>query len=142
MESDLLKCPNGITLDDEHNLYVANFDNGDVIKVTPDGDASRLATLPGNNNGHLTYVEQSLYVVARGDHRIYRVSLDGDVSPFAGDGVRGRKDGSAATARFSYPNDIAFDPKRRAFYVNDIASTTNEHTNLSPMVVRRIRLEP
>ena len=142
LQDELLQCPNGITLDDDANLYVANFNNGDVIKITPDAKPSRLATLPGNNNGHLTYHDGNLYVVARSDHRIYRVSLAGDATPFAGDGTRGRRDGPAATARFSYPNDIAFDPRTRTFYVNDIAATTGEHTQLSPMVVRRIQLAP
>ena len=142
VQDELLQCPNGITLDEAGNLYVANFNNGDVIEITPDGTPSRLATVPGNNNGHLTYAEGSLYVVARGDHRIYRVSLQGEVTPFAGDGVRGRVDGPAERARFSYPNDIAYDPRRRTFYVNDIAAATGEHTELSPMVVRRIRLDP
>lgn len=139
-ESDLLKCPNGIALDDAANLYVANFDNGDVVKITPRGAVSRLATLPGNNNGHLTHHDGGLYVVARGDHRIYRVSLEGEVTPFAGTGIRGRRDGPADEAQFSYPNDIAIDPEGQAFYVNELASTTSDPSELSPMVVRRIRL--
>ncbi|MDH3734714.1 MAG: hypothetical protein OEU54_14395 [Gemmatimonadota bacterium] len=31
LRSALLQCPNGITLDLDRNLYVANFDNGDVV---------------------------------------------------------------------------------------------------------------
>ena len=70
----LLSCPNGITIDPEHNLYVCNFNNGDVLKIDLFGAISRLATLPGNNNGHLTYHEGALYVVARSAHQIYRVT--------------------------------------------------------------------
>ena len=140
VEDELLKCPNGITLDDEHNLYVANFDNGDVVKISPEGGVSRLVTLPGNNNGHLVHYARHLYVVARGAHRIYRVSLDGHVTLFAGSGIRGRQDGPAENAQFSYPNDIAIDVEARTFYVNEIASTTGDANALSPMVVRRIRL--
>jgi sugar lactone lactonase YvrE len=142
VQSDLLKCPNGITLDDEHNLYVANFNNGDVVKITPTREVTRLGTLPGNNNGHLTYHEGLLYVVARSDHRIYQVTLDGEATPFAGTGERGRRDGEAASARFSYPNDIAWNAPERAFYVNEIASTTSDASELSPMAVRRVRLAP
>ena len=136
----LLSCPNGITLDDEHNLYVANFNNGDVIKINWGGEASRLATLPGKNNGHLVYREGFLYVIARGAHQIYKVSLEGEVELLAGSGKRGRVDGPALEATFSFPNDLAFSPDGKLLYVNENASATEPHTTLAPMVVRRIRL--
>lgn len=138
--SRLFRCPNGITLDGEHNLYVANFYNGDVLKIDPGGQVSRLATLPGANNGHVTFHDEALYVVARKDHRIYRVSLKGEVELFAGTGERGHRDGPALEATFSYPNDIAIAPDGHAFYIDEIASTTADETDLSPMTVRRIRL--
>ena len=140
-ESPLFRCPNGITLDDEHNLYVANFENGDVLRVTPDGLVSPLAIVPGENNGHILYHEGFLYVVARGAHQIYRVSLTGEVSLFAGTGRRGRDDGPALQATFSYPNGIDVAPDGRSFYINEIASSTSEGNLLSPMIVRRIRLD-
>jgi len=136
----LLSCPNGITLDDEHNLYVANFNNGDVIRVSWSGEATRLATLPGNNNGHLVYRDGFLYVVARGAHQIYRVSLEGEVELFAGSGERGRDDGPALEATFSFPNDLAFSPDGKTLYVNHAASTTEPQTVLAPMIVRAIRI--
>lgn len=138
--SDLFRCPNGITLDDRHNLYVANFYNGDVLKIDPGGHVNRLATLPGDNNGHLAFHERALYVVARKDHRIYRVSLDGDVEVFAGTGERGHRDGPSVEATFSYPNDIAIAPDGHAFYIDEIASTAADEKELSPMLVRRIWL--
>jgi sugar lactone lactonase YvrE len=136
----LLSCPNGITLDDEHNLYVCNFNNGDVLKVSWSGEVSRLATLPGNNNGHLVYRAGQLYVVARGAHQIYTVSLEGQIALFAGTGQRGHDDGPALSATFSFPNDVAFSPDGRTLYVNENGPTTQPHTVLAPMTVRRIRL--
>lgn len=138
--SPLFACPNGITLDDEHNLYVANFSNGDVLKISWDGEVTKLATLPGNNNGHLTYHDGSLYVVARGAHQIFKISLEGKVELFAGSGERGHDDGPALEATFSYPNDIAFSPDGKTFYINENGSTTEPHTELAPTVVRRIRV--
>jgi DNA-binding beta-propeller fold protein YncE len=136
----LLSCPNGIVLDEEHNLYVACFNNGDVIKISWAGEVTRLATLPGKNNGHLVYREGLLYVVARGAHQIYKVSLEGEVELLAGSGKRGRDDGPALEATFSFPNDLAFSPDGKTLYVNENGSTTEPHTELAPMVVRRIRL--
>ena len=57
----------------------------------------------------------------------------------AGTGERGRRDGPALSARFSYPNAIALGPDG-AFYVNEIASSTSEGS-LFPLVVRRICIE-
>lgn len=51
----LFACPNGITLDGSGNLYVSNFNNGNVIKINAGGYPSLFATIPGGNNGHLTY---------------------------------------------------------------------------------------
>ena len=136
----LLSCPNGITLDDEHNLYVCNFNNGDVVKVSWTGEVTKLVTLPGQNNGHLVYRDGFLYVVARGAHQIFKVSLDGKAEVFAGSGKRGRDDGPALEATFSFPNDLAFSPDGKTLYVNENASTTEPHTVLAPMIVRRIRI--
>ncbi len=136
----LLKCPNGITLDPEHILYVCNFSSGDVLRVSWTGEVTKLATLPGNNNGHLLYHEGYLYVVARSAHQIYRVSLEGEVELFAGSGQRGHANGPALEASFSYPNDIAVSPDGKFFYINENASITAAHTELAPMLVRRIRI--
>jgi sugar lactone lactonase YvrE len=136
----LLQCPNGITMDLEHNFYVANFGNGDVVKISRAGEVSKLATLPGENNGHLTHQDGFLYVVARGVHQLYRVSLTGDVELFAGSGERGHDDGPALEATFSYPNDLAFSPDGKMLYVNENGPTTEPHTVLAPKFVRRIRI--
>jgi sugar lactone lactonase YvrE len=72
-KSQLFKCPNGIARDSVGNLYVANFYNGDVLKVTSEAEVRVLATIPGNNNGHVTCYNDHLYVVARSAHQIYRV---------------------------------------------------------------------
>ena len=62
------------------------------------------------------------------------------MSPFAGSGVRGRDDGPAAEATFSFPNNLAFSPDGRTLYVNQNALTAEPHTELAPMLVRRLRI--
>ena len=84
----LYSCPNGIALASDGNLYVANFNNGTVVRVAPDGTASLFATLPGGNNGHITFSRGLLYVVDRGGNRIYQLTLDGTLTLIAGSGVR------------------------------------------------------
>jgi sugar lactone lactonase YvrE len=139
VESELLQCPNGITRDPTTGtFYVANFANGDLIAITAEGEASRLATLPGNNNGHLVYHAGSLYVVGRAAHQIFKVELDGSFEVFAGSGTRGADDGDAATATLSLPNDIAVNADGTIFYINEIAPLDLPHTELAPTRIRRI----
>ncbi len=141
VSSPLLKCPNGLALDEDGNLYAANFYDGSVIKITPAGEAELLATLPGNNNGHIHYANGELLVVARTAHQIYRVSLDGKVELLAGSGEKGGADGPANEASFCFPNDITTSHDGRTVWVNDIG---NEETNgmnaLGPTRIRRIDL--
>lgn len=136
----LLRCPNGITLASDGNLYVSNFGNGDVVRISPAGDATRVATLPGGNNGHLFFGHGVLYVVARKAHQIYVVTLSGDVTLLAGSGARGHRDGPALEATFSLPNDGALSPDGRTLYVNEVAPVVEGDQILAPTTIRAIHL--
>ena len=142
VQSSLLACPNGIVLGPDGNLYVSNFYNGGVIKVTLEGEVSELATLPGNNNGHLTVLDGALLVVARAAHQIYRVSLDGEVELWAGSGEKGGDDGDALEASFCFPNDIAVGPDGRTVYVNDVGDHSSDGAKLGPTRIRKITVSP
>lgn len=136
----LLRCPNGITLASDGNLYVSNFGNGDVVRVSPAGEATRVATLPGGNNGHLLFGNGVLYVVARKAHQIYVVTLGGQITRLAGSGARGHRDGPALEASFSLPNDVALSPDGRTLYVNEVAPVVEGDQILTPTTIRAIHL--
>lgn len=139
--SAILSCPNGITRDNDGNFYVANFNNGIVAKITPDGRfVTIFATIPGNNNGHITFANGDLWVAARGANQIWKVSLDGQTTHIAGNGARLVGDGSAFQASFGSPNDLAFDSTGTILYVNDVLNAPNQSI-LSPMVLRKIVFE-
>lgn len=140
----LFSCPNGLTIDNDGNLYTANFNNGNVIKIEPDGTASLFATIPGGNNGHLTFANNRLYVVGRCNNRIYEVSMSGDVSWLAGSGQRGNTDGPASSASFSIPNGIAASPDGTVLYVNDAVPLGGGcfQGALNQVVLRKISLSP
>lgn len=139
LRHELLKCPNGLTLDDEDNLYTANFNDGALVKITPDGVASLFATIPGKNNGHIAFANNRLYVVARGGHQIYEVALDGAIRLLAGSGGRGKSDGDALSASFSIPNGIAASTTGDTLYVNDAVPTTGDPMGIiNPVVIRMI----
>ena len=129
--SNLFFCPNGITRDKNDNLYVSNFSNGNVIKIDPNGNASLLAITPGitgvsgPSNGHITYSEKEdvLYVASHGSHRIYKLTLDGQLSVLIGTGQRGNTDGDVSVATFSRPNgpDSTVSEAHRHYNIQRIA---------------------
>lgn len=139
-DSPLLKCPNGITRGTDGMMYVCNFGNGDVVQIDRNGNANKLATLPGNNNGHLIFHQGFLYVLARTDCRVYRVDLAGRVEVFAGSGKRGKDDGVAKEATFSLPNSLIVSPDGKYMYVNEVSPTEGDHRILAPTRIRRIEL--
>lgn len=138
--SPLFACPNGLTFDEAGQLYVANFQDGNVLRVDTSGNVDVLATLPGDNNGHLLYAHGRLYVVARGAHQLYTVSRAGEVALLAGTGERGNRDGAFAHAQFSFPNDLVLDHTGRYLYVNEVAPTTG--TTNHPVRLRILDLHP
>ena len=140
-KSPLLNVPNGITRTKNGTIYVCNFGNGDVVKIDTEGTASRLATLPGNNNGHLTLLDGNLYVIARTDNRIYKVGLDGTATYFTGSGLRGKADGSPTDCSFSLPNSIVASPDGKYLYVNETSPISGDPRILGPTRIRRIELK-
>ena len=140
-QSDLLKCPNGLEMDEEGNLYSANFSSSDIVKIDKSGNVSVLASIPGGNNGHLVYRNGLFYVVGRGSHQIYTVSLSGEVELIAGTGKMGNNDGGPMESTFRFPNDLAFSPDGKKLYVNDVSVETNNGLTLGPVVIRVLHIE-
>ncbi|MBO3697000.1 SMP-30/gluconolactonase/LRE family protein [Roseivirga sp. E12] len=139
-KSDLLKCPNGLEMDDKGNLYTANFMSSNIVKIDPQGHTSVLASLPGNNNGHLVFRNGLFYVLARGAHQVYTIDLEGNVELLAGSGKKGNKDGSASEATFTFPNDLAFSPDGSKLYVNDVGAETQDGRLLGPVLIRVLHI--
>lgn len=139
-DSPLLNCPNGITVGPDDTLYVCNFSDGNVIKIDTNGTATRLATLPGGNNGHLVYHRGYLYVLARKDCRVHLVDLAGRVEPFVGSGKRGKDDGGPLASSLSLPNSLIISHDEKWMYINETSPTTGNHVNLSPTRIRRVEL--
>lgn len=69
------------------NLYIADAENGVVLKVTPGGAVSTFTDTIGFANGALLTVDQAgnLYMASRDTGYIRRIAPDGVTSVFAGD---------------------------------------------------------
>ncbi len=133
----------GLALGPDGTLYVADYWNHTIRKVSPTGDVLTLAGkggTPGKVDATGSAARFSwprdlvlgtdgfLYVTDAGNNCIRKVSLTGEVTTFVGQmGARGTADGIGSAARFDGPMGIALDP-----YGNLIVSDTNNFT------VRRI----
>lgn len=119
--------PFGVALDQAGNLFVADPDNGMVLKITPNGT---LAVVAGNgirgfsgDGGPATRASffgpcgvaadatGNLYISEREGHRIRRVTATGNISTVAGRGIGAFSgDGGPASAAFlNYPCGMAVD---------------------------------
>lgn len=139
----LFACPNGITIDNDGNLYVANFSNANVVKVDPQGNPSVLATFAGNNNGHITFYQDNLYVVARAANQVFKLDLEGNAELIVGSGTRGHDEGAALQGSLSLPNDLEFSPDGQFLYINDSKPLTGTPANsdIKPTFLKRVRFK-
>ena len=129
--------PWGITVDASGIVYVADFSNNKIRKITPDGTVTTLAgstygSVDGPSNiaqfaGPIGLTVDSIgNIYVAESVKIRKITADGNVPTVAGSSG-GYNDGPAAEAQFSGPRSIAIDTNGN-MYITD-------HDNF---VVRRI----
>ncbi|BAU53196.1 NHL repeat-containing protein [Mucilaginibacter gotjawali] len=116
--------PSGVALDGSGNVFVANYLNSTIMKITPSGVVSTYAgvdTLKGANNGPAAlatfYYPNSVAADAAGNiyvsdgvnNLIRKITPDGTVSTLAGSGLAGSADSTGTKASFNYPAGLAVD---------------------------------
>jgi sugar lactone lactonase YvrE len=113
----------GLTLDSIGHVYVADYGNNRIRKITPQGIVSTLAgtgtagyldgigtTAKFNGPGGIAMDSKgNLYVAEAGNNDIRKITVDGTVSNFAGLGPAGYQDGPARSAKFKVPWGLAID---------------------------------
>ncbi|HVG38498.1 MAG TPA: thioredoxin-like domain-containing protein, partial [Pyrinomonadaceae bacterium] len=147
--------PQGLILDGENTLYVADTANHLIRRV--DLKARTVQTAAGtgvqaNNIGDhggaarevalsspwdLQLVGRTLYIAMAGPHQIWQLELDkNQVGVFAGTGREARKDGPRGEAGFAQPSGLASD--ERALYVADSESNIIRRIDLTSGEVRTL----
>lgn len=115
--------PTGVATDTAGSIYVADFRNNLVRKISPAGVVSTLAGsgLQGAANG--TAINASfnqpigiaadaagnVFIADNGNHLIREVSPTGNVTTLAGSGILGSANGTGTAAAFNFPQGVAVD---------------------------------
>ena len=131
--------PLGVAVDGSGNVYVADYGNSTIRKVTSGGGVSTLAGLAGNpgssdgtgSSARFSYpsgvaVDSSgnVYVADQTNCTIRKISPTGGVSTLAGlAGTTGSSDGTGSAAQFNFPSGVAVDGSGNV-YVADINNNT------------------
>jgi sugar lactone lactonase YvrE len=137
------KNPQGIVVDQDGNILVADRKNHAIRKVTPQGVVTTVVgSFTGSGTGGLTGSSDgsasgarfdhpsdvvvdgagNIYVADSGNHAIRKIDLSGNVTTLAGDLVySGYQDGTADSAMFNSPQGIAIDTAGNII----VADTTN-----------------
>ena len=125
-KSELFACPNGLAFNGSGDLFVVNYRDNRMLRVTPSGEVSLFATVSKKGLGHLCYKSGHFYVTAYASHELYDVADNGSVKRILGSGQRGLQDGDASDARLSFPNGIACHPWAPKLFINEYINDTDE----------------
>jgi sugar lactone lactonase YvrE len=135
--------PYGITIDSNGNIYIGDSRNNKIRKITPTavvttfagsgtaGSTDALGTAATFNYpvGLAFDTSGNLLVADRLNNKIRKITADGNVTTFAGNGTVGSTDGIRTSASFYYPFGIAIGPDGY-IYVAD--SGNNKIRRISP----------
>ncbi len=133
--------PRKIVIDSASNLFVADYSNHAIRKITPNGtvttfaggqagNADNYGTLASFSNPIGLAIDKSdtLYVCDRYNFKIRKISSNGQVVTIAGNGISAYTDGQGTLASFAGPLDVVCRPDGGLF----VADCNNTIRSISP----------
>jgi len=135
--------PHGVCVDASGNVYVADYNNNKIRKISPSGLVSTLAggvaygSADGQGmaasfrgpNGVCLDASGNVYVADTYNQKIRKISPSGLVSTLAGSGTQGSDDGQGTSASFNGPFGVCVDASGNVY----IADYTN-------LIIRKITI--
>ncbi len=133
--------PEAEAMDSAGNIYVADYLNNAIRKITPDGTVTTFAGHPGewnygaadgvgslarfhNPTGVAVDTFGNVYLADYGGSTIRKITPGGMVTTIAGSyGQEGSTDGVGSAARFNYPAGIAIDKAGNLFVADSLNAT-------------------
>ncbi|MGH9627550.1 MAG: hypothetical protein ACRD7E_04285, partial [Bryobacteraceae bacterium] len=142
-EQSQLDTPYGLCLDSAGNLYIADYGNARIRKISPDGKISTVAgggsVTPGGKDEGRPATEArfstprnvavdglgNLYISDFAGQRVYKVTSSGALTTVAGSGLAGYSGdgGPWADAKIAFPAGLTVDPQG-ALYIADTGNRT------------------
>lgn len=125
----------GVCVDGLGNVFAADYYNNKIRKIDALGNVTTFAGSGaiGSDNGNgaaasfyypaIVTVDaaNNLFVTDEENHKIRKITTDGTVSTYAGNGTIGSTDGISSSAQFNYPTGVAVDDSNTVF----VADYTN-----------------
>ncbi|MEL6276052.1 MAG: hypothetical protein AAFU03_13205 [Bacteroidota bacterium] len=116
--SSLYNGPIGLAIDTLGQLYVANFNNGRIIRLI-NGTPEVFVDI-GGGIAFITYSDGAILATNYGTRRIYRIPIDSGVPEvIAGSGQPAIIDGVGLEAAFEVPNGIVATPSGDTIYISE-----------------------
>ena len=140
--------PTGVAVDGSGNVYVADWGNNRIRKITSAGVVSTLAGSGATNfadgpgavaafrapSGVAVDGSGNVYVADNFNHRIRKITSAGVVSTLAGNGTGSFADGTGTAARLSGPDGVAMDASGNLYIADG--------DNSSIRIISRYRIDP
>ncbi|MGA2176629.1 MAG: NHL repeat-containing protein [Verrucomicrobiota bacterium] len=136
--------PSSVAVDNASNVYVADYANSTIRKVTPAGVVTTLAGLAGSTGtndgtgsaaqfywpqGVAVDTNGTVYVADTINNTIREVTSAGVVTTLAGlAGCPGSADGPGSAARFNLPDGVAVDTNGNLYVAEELNSTLRKVT--------------
>jgi serine/threonine-protein kinase len=134
------KNPRSVSADEIGNIYVADTGNNRICKITSDGNVTTLAGSGISDyadgrgtdacfrepEGVALDTSGNIYVADTGNHRIRKITPDGNVTTLAGSGKIDCKDGPGKFACFYSPKGVAVSASGNIY----VADTSNNRIRM------------
>ena len=133
LSNALLNGPVGLDFDEHKNLFIGNFNNGAILKFTPDGILYELARIP-SQLGFITYSHGYIYATGFQTNKIYRVHTKTEIlDEYVGTGSATTVDYRVPFASFNGPNGIVASNTGDTLFVSEFGSRSLRMiTNILP----------